>query len=252
MSNWFDLTGRTALVTGGSKGLGLAMARALAVAGADVAIASRTRADLDAAAAELAATRRRILPVPADVADEDSIGAMVRTVLAELGRIDVLVNSAGIEGQGAVVDMPADHWDRVLDVNLRGPMLCCKHVGPHMIERRKGKVINVASVLATRVSRYLSPYSASKGGLVQLTRSLALEWIRHGIQVNALCPGYFLTPMNEEFFSTDEGRQLVDKLPIRRLGDPREIEGAAVFLASDASSFVTGATLYVDGGHSLA
>lgn len=252
MSEYFDLTGRVALVTGGSKGLGFAIARALAAAGADVAIASRTEGDLEAAAKELGAGGRRILPVAADVADEASVARMVSTAIAELGHIDILVNSAGIEGQGAVVDMSAEHWDRVMDVNLRGPMLCCKHVGPHMIERRRGKVINVASVLATRVARYMSPYCATKGGLVQLTRALALEWIRHDVQVNALCPGYFLTPMNEEFFAAEEGKRLVEKLPSRRLGEPREIEGAAVFLASDASSFVTGAALYVDGGHSLA
>jgi NAD(P)-dependent dehydrogenase (short-subunit alcohol dehydrogenase family) len=252
MSNWFDLTGRVALVTGGSKGLGLAMARALAAAGADVAVASRTERDLEAAARDLESSGRRILPVAADVADEASVARMVGTVIGQLGQIDILVNSAGIEGQGAVVEMATEHWDRVLGVNLRGPMLCCKHVGPHMIERRRGKVINVASVLATRVARYMSPYCASKGGLVQLTRALALEWIRHDVQVNALCPGYFLTPMNEEFFGREEGRRLIEKLPSRRLGEPREIEGAVVFLASDASSFVTGTSLYVDGGHSLA
>jgi NAD(P)-dependent dehydrogenase (short-subunit alcohol dehydrogenase family) len=251
-TGWFDLMGRVALVTGGSKGLGLAIARALATAGADVAIASRTQRDLEAAAAELRATGRRVVPVAADVSDEASVERMVGAVLGELGQIDILVNSAGIEGQGAVAEMSVEHWDRVMDVNLRGPMLCAKHVGPHMIERRRGKVINVASVLATRVSRYMSPYCASKGGLVQLTRALALEWIRHDVQVNALCPGYFLTPMNEEFFDGEEGKRLIGKLPSRRLGEPREIEGAAVFLASDASSFVTGAALYVDGGHSLA
>jgi NAD(P)-dependent dehydrogenase (short-subunit alcohol dehydrogenase family) len=249
--SWFDLSGRTALVTGGSKGLGRAIAGALGAAGADVAVASRTTSELEETAAELAATGRGILPVTADVSEEESIREMVRRVLERFGRIDILVNNAGIEGQGAVVDMPAERWDQVMNVNLRAPMLCCKHVGPHMIERRRGKVVNVASVLATSVSRYLSPYSASKAGLVQLTRTLALEWIRYGVQVNALCPGYFLTPMNEEFFATDRGRELVDRLPIGRLGQPREIEGAAVFLASDATSYVTGTCLYVDGGHGL-
>lgn len=121
-----------------------------------------------------------------------------------------------------------------------------------MLQRRSGKVINVASVLASRVARYMSAYAASKAGLVQLTRTLALEWIRSNVQVNALCPGYFLTPMNEEFFGTDAGRNLISRLPIGRLGELHEIEGAAVFLASPASSYITGTTLYVDGGHSLA
>jgi NAD(P)-dependent dehydrogenase (short-subunit alcohol dehydrogenase family) len=251
-ASWFDLGGRVALVTGGGRGLGHAMARALAEAGADLAIASRTPADLEKVAEDLRRLGRDVLPVAADVADEASVRAMAERVLAHFGRIDILVNNAGIEGQGAVIEMDAAAWDRVMHVNLRGPMLCCKHVGPHMLGRRRGKVINVASVLATRVARFMSPYSASKAGLVQLTRTLALEWIRSNVQVNAICPGYFLTPMNEEFFRTPAGDKLRSRLPIGRLGEPREIEGAVVFLASDASSYVTGTTLYVDGGHSLA
>jgi NAD(P)-dependent dehydrogenase (short-subunit alcohol dehydrogenase family) len=249
--SWFDLTGKVALVTGGSKGLGRAMAQALARAGADVAIASRTQRDLDEAAAEIQAAGRRVLAATADVSEEASIQRLVRRVLDRFGQIDVLVNNAGVEGQGAVTEMDADYWDRVMRVNLRGPMLCCKHVGPHMIERRSGKVINVASVLATRVARYMAPYSASKGGLVQLTRTLALEWVRHNVQVNAIAPGYFLTPMNQDFFQTEAGEKLVSSFPTRRLGEPREIEGAVVFLASEATSYVTGSVLYVDGGHSL-
>ena len=251
-AHWFDLQGRVALVTGGSKGIGRAIAGALAQAGADVAITSRTQSDLETVATELRRHGRRALAVRADVADEDSIRSMVQQVIDHFGQIDILVNNAGVEGIGAVTEMETAEWDHVMNVNLRGPMLCCKHVGPHMIRRRAGKVINVASVLATRVARYMAAYTASKAALVQLTRALALEWIRHNIQVNALCPGYYLTPMNEEFFSTDAGRTLISKLPIERLGDVREIEGAAVFLASDATSYITGTTLYADGGHSLA
>jgi NAD(P)-dependent dehydrogenase (short-subunit alcohol dehydrogenase family) len=249
---WFDLSGRIALVTGASKGLGRAIATALARAGADVAVASRTPADLERVAAELRQQGRRALAVRVDVTDEESVRAMVQQVIEYFGRIDILVNDAGIEGTGAIVEMDTAHWDHVMHVNLRGAMLCCKHVGPHMIRQRSGKVINVASVFASRVARYMAAYAASKAALVQLTRTLALEWIRHNIQVNALCPGYFLTPMNEEFFATETGRGLIAKLPIGRLGEPHEIEGAAVFLASDASSYITGTTLYVDGGHSLA
>jgi NAD(P)-dependent dehydrogenase (short-subunit alcohol dehydrogenase family) len=251
-ATWFDLTAKVAVVTGGGKGLGRAIAGALARAGADVAITSRTQADLDEAAAELRQHGRQVLSVCGDVTDEDSIRAMVQQVIDRFGQIDILVNNAGVEGSGAVTEMNAEYWDHVLQVNLRGPMLCCKHVGPHMIRRRCGKVINVASVLASRVSRYTGAYGASKAGLVQLTRTLALEWIRHNVQVNALCPGYFLTPMNKEFFTTAAGRNLITKLPIGRIGEVREIEGAAVFLASDATSYITGSVLYVDGGHSLA
>jgi NAD(P)-dependent dehydrogenase (short-subunit alcohol dehydrogenase family) len=250
-SHWFDLTGKCALVTGAGKGLGRTIALALASAGADVALVSRTRSELEEAADEIHRRGRRAVVVVADVAVETSIAAMTRKAIEELGRIDVLVNNAGIEGLGAVVEMEENLWDRVMAVNLRAPMLCCKHIGSHMITRGSGKVINVASVMATAVSRYMSPYAASKAGLVQLTRTLALEWMRHNIQVNALCPGYFLTPMNEAFFATDTGKRLIANLPSGRLGDPKEIEGAAVFLASDAASFITGTTLYVDGGHSL-
>jgi NAD(P)-dependent dehydrogenase (short-subunit alcohol dehydrogenase family) len=250
-TSWFDLSGRRALVTGAGKGLGRSIALALARAGADVGVVSRTKADLEAVATEVRDLGRRASVIVADMGDEASIGAMTEQAIRELGGIDILVNNAGIEGLGAVVEMEAEAWDWVMAVNLRAPMLCCKHVGPHMIAQRRGKVINVASVMATAVSRYMSSYAAAKAGLVQLTRTLALEWMRHNIQVNALCPGYFLTPMNEEFFATETGRRLVESLPSRRLGDPAELQGAAVFLASDATSFVTGTTLYVDGGHSL-
>jgi NAD(P)-dependent dehydrogenase (short-subunit alcohol dehydrogenase family) len=251
-SPWFDLSARVALVTGGSKGLGRTIATALARAGADVAVSSRTLADLQVVAADLCQLGRRALAVAADVTDEESIRAMAQQVVDHFGRIDILVNNAGVGDTTAVVEMEPAHWDDVMRVNLRGPMLCCKHVGPHLIRRRSGKVINVGSVLAARVARYMSAYAASKAALVQFTRTLALEWIRHNIQVNALCPGYFLTDMNAEFFASEKGRQFIANLPIGRLGETRELEGAAVFLASDASSYVTGTTLYVDGGHSLA
>lgn len=249
---WFDLHGRVALVTGGSKGLGRVMAVALARAGADVAVASRTQSDLDVVAAELRRFGVRALAVAADVTSEASVAAMVRRVLAEFGRVDILVNNAGVGSTVAVTEMDPAYWDSVMSINVRAPMLCCKHVGPHMFERRSGKVINVASVMSTRVARYMSAYCASKAALLHFTRTLALEWVRHGIQVNALCPGYFLTDMNREFFASERGKAFAADLPAGRLGRGEELEGAVVFLASEASSYVTGSALYIDGGHSLA
>lgn len=248
---WFDLGGRVALVTGGSKGLGKVMAEALAQSGADVAIVSRTQAELDAAAAELSRFGTRVLPVAADVTDEDSIRAMVTRVVADLGRIDILLNNAGIGETRSVLEMDPAVWDRIQSVNVRGPMLCCKHVGPHLIAQGSGKVINVSSVMATHVARSMSAYSASKAALVQFSRTLALEWVRHNVQVNALCPGYFLTDINREFFESERGEKFIRDLPMRRLGAGRELQGAAVFLASSASDYVTGTSLYVDGGLDL-
>lgn len=227
------------------------MALALARAGADVILSARTRPALDEVAHEVQALGRKACVIPADVTREDDVRLLVRQGVAAFGRIDILVNNAGIGGSRPVVEMDTEEWDRTMAVNVRGPMLCCKHVGPVMVEQRRGKVINVASVLATRVARYMSLYSASKAALVQFTRTLALEWVRYNIQVNALCPGYFLTDMNRDFFASERGQQFIRELPMRRLGEAHELEGAVVFLASDASSYVTGTCLYVDGGHSL-
>ncbi len=248
----FDLSGRVALVTGASKGLGKAIAAGLGAAGADLVLVSRTTSDLEATAEELRSSGRRVYAIAADVTREDQVAAMTATAIDKLGRIDILVNNAGVGLTQAFTDMEREDWDRVLAVNLTAPMLCCKHVGKHLLRQRSGKVINVASVLATHVARQLSAYSASKAALVQMTRVLALEWIRRGVQVNALCPGYFRTDMNEEFFASERGQRFVAELPIGRLGEHHELAGAAVFLASDASSYVTGTTLYVDGGHALA
>jgi len=251
-ASWFDLSGRVALVTGASKGLGKAIAASLADAGADLVIVSRTQADLESAAEELRGSGRRVHAIAADVTQEAAVVAMTAQAIQHMGRVDILVNNAGIGATQAVVDMERERWEQVLAVNLTAPMLCCKHVGKHLLQQRSGKVINVASVMATHVARYLSAYSASKAALVQLTRTLALEWIRFGVQVNALCPGYFRTDMNDEFFASERGQRFIADLPIGRLGERHELQGAALFLASDASSYVTGTTLYVDGGHSLA
>lgn len=247
----FDLSGKVALVTGAGKGLGRAIAHALAGAGADVALLARTAADLERVAEEVRARGRRALVCPADVTRRAEVEAAVERVVAEWASLDILVNNAGIGGTTPVLELDEDIWNRFLAVNLTGPVFCAQAAGREMVKRRRGKIINVASVLAHTAARYMAAYAATKAALVQFTRILALEWSRHNIQVNALCPGYFLTPMNEEFFATDAGRRLIESMPMKRIGAPEEIGGAVVFLASDAASYVTGATLYVDGGQSL-
>jgi len=249
---YFDLTGKTAIITGGSKGLGEQMAHALAEVGADLALISRTQADLDKVAADVrAATGRRVIGVAADVTKEPDIAAMVQQVMAEFGKIDILVNNAGIGGTTPILDLQEAEWDRYMNLNLKGPVLCSKHVGAEMIKRQQGTIINVSSLFAKIVARYMSAYAATKTALVSFTRTLALEWARYNIRVNALCPGYFETPMNEEFWQTKGGKGIIERIPMQRVGDPQEIKPAIIFLASGANTFMTGSTLFVDGGHSL-
>ncbi len=174
---------------------------------------------------------------------------LVEKVLREFGTIDILVNNAGMALERPLLGMQEEEWDRVFAVNLKAAFLCSRAVGPEMIKKRRGKVINVSSVAAWVGIPTLTAYCASKAGLLQFTRALALEWARYNIQVNALCPGYFRTRMNESFFATEAGQTLLrQEIPMQRLGEPRELSGAVVFLASEASSFMTGAALVVDGG----
>ena len=247
----FALDGRVALVTGAGKGLGRAIALALARAGADIVAVSRTQSDLDEVTTACRELGRSATSIVADVDAEDQVQAMAARALGDHGRIDILVNNAGIEGVASTLEVESEAWDQVMAVNLRGPMLCCKHIGPHMLERRSGKVINVASVLASKAQRKMGPYAASKAGLVQYTKVLALEWLPYDVQVNALCPGYFVTPMNRDFLESPAGRAFLERLPAKRAARVEEIEGAAVFLASDATSYMTGTTVVIDGGHSL-
>ena len=252
MSAYFDLSGKTAVVTGGSKGLGEQAAYALAEAGADVALVSRTRADLDSVAADIRrATGRRAVGFVADVTRDADIRAMVAAVMAEFGQIDILINNAGIGGTTPVRDLDEAEWDRFMALNLKGPVLCSKHVGAEMARRKQGNIINVSSLFSKIVARYMAAYGATKAALVSFTRTLALEWARDNIRVNALCPGYFDTPMNHDFWDTKGGKGIIGRIPMQRVGDPKEIKPAVVFLASDANTFMTGTTLFVDGGHSL-
>jgi 2-deoxy-D-gluconate 3-dehydrogenase len=248
-----DLTGAVALVTGASRGLGRALAVALAEAGADLALTARGEADLRRTAEAAATHGVRAEVVPADLGRDADIDALVETTVRRLGRLDVLVNNAGISGPTTpFVELATADWDGVLGVNLRAPALLARAAARQMVAQGGGRIVNVASIGATIPIASLAAYCVSKAGLVQLTRVMALELARHGVRVNAVCPGYFATPMNEEFFASEAGQRIVrTRIPLRRLGEPAELVPAVLLLASPASSFMTGSVVVVDGGHTL-
>ena len=247
----FRLDGRVALVTGGTKGLGLAIAEALASAGADVAVAARDGEAASRVADAIGRSLgRRTLGVAADVSVSAQVDAMVARTLAAMGRLDILVNNAGINIRGPIEQLQESDWDAVIDTNLKGPWLCCRAVAATMKSRGWGRVINVSSMLGEISMPGRTPYASSKGGLTLLTKTLALEWARDGINVNALCPGPFATEINTPLLNDPAARaQMEANVPLARWGDPMELGPAAVFLASEASSFMTGATLFIDGGY---
>jgi len=246
----FRLDGRVAFITGGSRGFGRVIAQAYAEAGADVAICGRRGADAEAAAAQIAhATGRRAVGLKADVTDAGAVDGAITSIIDGFGRLDILVNNAGINLRRPVEEFSDDEWRRVLGTNLDGTFYCCRAVARHMKERRYGRVLNVSSMMAAASLPGRVPYTAAKAAVTALTRTLALEWAPHGINVNALCPGPFLTEMNQPVTANPEQFEFFrSRIPLGRWGNPPEIAGAALFLASDAASFVTGSTLFVDGG----
>jgi len=248
-----DLKGTVALVTGASRGLGRAFALALAEAGADLVLAARGVDDLRLTAEAAAKHGVRAEAFRADMREARDIEALVEGATRAFGRIDVLVNNAGISGaEKPVLDLERREWEDALAVNLLGPALLARAVARGMVERRQGRIINVASIAGLAPVSRLGPYCVSKAALIQLTRVMALELARHNVQVNALCPGYFRTPMNEAFFATPKGQAVVQHaIPLQRLGDPKELAPMVVFLASEASSFMTGSVVVVDGGQTL-
>ncbi|MFO1056195.1 MAG: SDR family oxidoreductase [Dongiaceae bacterium] len=244
----FDLGGRRALVTGASRGLGLAIARGLAEAGAAVLLNGREQGRLDAARAALAADGLAVDTAAFDVGD----AAAVAAATARLGPIDILVNNAGIQRRGPLEDFAEADWRAVLDTNLTAVFLITRALVKGMIERRAGKIVNIASVASVLARPTTAPYSAAKGGLMMLTRAMATEWARHNVQVNAIAPGYFATEMNADIRAKPEFDGWVrGRVPAGRWAVPDELAGTAVFLASPASDYVTGHTLFVDGGLSV-
>jgi NAD(P)-dependent dehydrogenase (short-subunit alcohol dehydrogenase family) len=245
----FDLTGKVAVVTGTSRGLGQYMARALAGAGANLVITSRQTGALKEFQAEVECLGRKALALPLDVRNEESIRKMADAAAAHFGRIDILVNNAGCNIRKPALDVTWDDWNTILDTNLRGTFFVSQAVARHMIPRNYGRIINIGSVTAVAGYAGLAPYGASRGGVKQLTMSLADDWGRHGITVNCLAPGWFKTAQNAVMYENKEWVDyLCDRIPMKRPGQPRDLDGAVVFLASESSGYVTGQTLLVDGG----
>jgi NAD(P)-dependent dehydrogenase (short-subunit alcohol dehydrogenase family) len=243
------LDGRVALVTGASRGLGRAMAVALAEAGAELALLARSRGDLDETAAGVKAAGRSAIVLPADVTRPAEVEEAVQATLGAFGRLDVLVNNSGIAIVKPLVETTHEEWRAILDTNLTAAFSLCRAAGRAMIARQSGKVVNVASVLGAHGLAGYTAYSASKGGLIALTRTLAVEWARHNIQVNAIAPGWFLTPMNAHAFADEKVRdRLLREVPARRVGRAEELGPLVVYLASPASDFMTGEVVFIDGG----
>ncbi|MFC1917282.1 SDR family NAD(P)-dependent oxidoreductase [Chloroflexota bacterium] len=266
----FSLEDKVAIVTGGSRGLGEGISLAMAEAGADIVIAARTAGQVEAIAEKISQTGRRCLPITTDVTSAEQVNQMVEKTLTEFGKIDILVNNAGttiikplvvpsgFESKMSKlvpdfnVAMTQEEWHRVLDTNLTSVFLCCQAVGPHMISRKQGKIINISSLGARRGSAYRVGYTASKAGVSMLTKSLALEWAKYNINVNAIAPGSVATALTAYIHQSEKAREgLIRSIPLHRLGEPRDIGLLSVYLASAASSYVTGETIFVDGGANI-
>jgi NAD(P)-dependent dehydrogenase (short-subunit alcohol dehydrogenase family) len=253
MNTYLNLNEKVSIVTGGSRSIGLAMAKRLANAGSDIVIVNRNASEGDEAVQYIRKNGGSAISISADVSKKDSVEGMIKKTIEHHGRIDVLVNCAGVIVRKPAIETTEADWDWTLSVNLRGLFFCCLAAGKQMIQQKKGKIINISSVAATFGLMNRAPYCASKAGVTQLTRALALEWAKYGICVNAIAPGIIRTSINEAYIKGDPERQkkMIQKIPLGRFGKPEDLEGITLFLASDASNYFTGQTLYVDGGYTI-
>jgi NAD(P)-dependent dehydrogenase (short-subunit alcohol dehydrogenase family) len=245
----FDLTGQVAIVTGASRGLGQYFARALAKAGADLVLTSRNRESLSQFEAEIGALGRRAISLELDVRSQESIERMVKDAERAFGHLDILVNNAGCNIRKPALDVTWDDWNLILDTNLRGSFFVAQAVAHRMIRRQYGRIINIGSVTSVAGYAGLGPYGASRGGIRQLTMSLADDWGKFGVTVNCLAPGWFRTAQNKGLYEDKKWVEyLCDRIPLKRVGQPNDLDAAVVFLAAEASRYITGQTLLVDGG----
>jgi NAD(P)-dependent dehydrogenase (short-subunit alcohol dehydrogenase family) len=244
-----ELGGKVAVVVGGTSGIGRAIAHGLAQAGADVIPTSRRAEQVETAAREIEEFGRRSVRVTSDVSDRASLERVLSQAIAAFGNVDILVNSAGRTKRAPTVDFSEDDWNAILDTNLTGTLRACQVFGRHMLERESGSIINIASLSTFVALHEVAAYAASKAAVASLTKSLAVEWSSRGVRVNAIAPGVFRTALNQKLLDeTERGREFLLRTPMKRFGNVDELAGAAIFLASDAASFVTGEILAVDGG----